>query len=241
MEITPETRIGAIAAYDYRTASVYEAHHIDFCSRGDRSISEAAKDHHLLPDILIRELKRAIASTDNIYANFSYWPIDVLANHIEKKHHRYIRETAPGLQNGLYVASTLFGNLHPELVRMHELFSEAVLDLTLHMKKEEEVLFPYICKMAMARQENKRVENACPVLLQQLINEYAKEHEQEVDVFVHLSLLGRNLQLVKESEHHCRQILTQTTAFENDLRLHTHLENNILFPKAVEMENVCSY
>lgn len=238
MEITKETRIGAIAAYDYRTSAVFEQHQINFCSAGGQTILEVCINKGLSPGKLINDLKTAIASRERIHANFNYWPIDLLADYIEKKHHRYAAEKVPHILNGLYMIADLCGHSYPRLKDMHAMFGEAGRELQQHMKKEEEMLFPYIRKIALSRQENRRLEDRPCLSLEKPVNEFLKEHELEMNAFSQISGMAGEIQPLSADNVLFGTLLMQLKEFEADLCLHTHLENNILFPKALEMENV---
>lgn len=233
MEITQESKIGTIAAHDYRTTSVFGHYHINFCSQGSLKIHEVCVTKGISPETLIHDLKTTMNLGEGIHTNFNYWPLEVLADYVEKKHHSYFIEKVPLILNQLYIAADLFGEYYPPLIKMYKLFYESTSGLKQHMKKEEEFLFPYVRKIAASRQENKPMESIEDLSLEQTLNDFTKEHEKEMDAFSQLSDLTNDI----ENEILFRNLYAQLKEFEADLYLHTHLENNILFPKAVEMEN----
>ncbi len=235
MDINKETRIGSIAAYDYRTVAVYRKYNIDFCCRGESTIAEVCKKTDLHADALIRELKDVMALEERAYANFNYWPVDLLTDYIEKKHHRYARERTLLIRKDFYILNDLCAN--SGLTGMNECFCKVSDELEMHMKKEEDLLFPHIREIAMARQENRPLENSQYASLDQPIAEFFGDHVFELNAISRLSKQIQNATCPPQYESRLKNVSELLVEFESDLYLHTHLENNILFPKALEMDN----
>ncbi|MBL7933983.1 MAG: DUF542 domain-containing protein [Bacteroidia bacterium] len=233
MEITKESKIGTIAAHDYRTSSVFERYNINFCNQGNLKIYEVCADQKISPETLIKELRVAMSSRDEMYSNFNYWPIDMLADYIEKQHHTFFIRNAPIVLNELYIAADLFGDYYPSLTKIYKLFYKVTSDLMPRMKKEEELLFPYIREMANSRKDNKPIENARDFSLERILNALTREDENKVYSASQLFNITDDI----ENKVLFRSLHGHLKEFEDDLRLHAHLENNILLPKAMEMEN----
>lgn len=190
MEITEQTKIGSLVAYDYRIAWVFDYYDIDFASKGRGSISEVCESSHVLINLLMKDLKKALENDGDKYTNFNYWPIDLLTDYIEKRHHRYAFEKIPIIKNELYISSDLCSKEHPELIRVNELFNEAAQELTKPMQKEEELLFPHIRKMALAKQENKRIEDARLSSIENPVKTFLLDHELETSRFKQITGLA---------------------------------------------------
>ena len=137
-----EENIGELVAKDYRTATVFKKNKIDFCCNGNRTINEAAEAKKINKQKLSSELNEILASNDQAEVNVNDWPLDLLADYVTKKHHRYIREKTPILLQFLEKLCRVHGGRHPELLEIAELFSESANDLEEHLQKEEKVLFP---------------------------------------------------------------------------------------------------
>lgn len=231
MSITQETIVGELVARDYRTASVFKEHGIDFCCNGNRTIQEACDKKHVETDMLIANLLQASAYSGNTNIDYQSWPLDLLADYIEKKHHRYvknrIREITPFLQK----VARVHGERHPELLQVEYLFAASAADLTEHLQKEEQILFPYIRKIITegpGRPAFGTVENPISVMVE--------EHSNEGERFSKIAALTNNYTPPEDACNTYHVTLSLLKEFEEDLHLHIHLENNILFPKTIEME-----
>lgn len=101
MEKIMERTIGQIVADDYRSAPVFEKFGIDFCCNGNRSIEEACEQKKLDSRELTKALETALAQTTTVTTDYKSWPLDLLADYIEKKHHRYVEARIPVISNTL--------------------------------------------------------------------------------------------------------------------------------------------
>src|SRR5690606_22324524 len=118
MEQTMEKTVGQIVAEDYRTAQVFKNHKIDFCCKGNRSIQEVAEKNNLDAEVLLKELEEVQQQSQGEYTNFESWSLDLLADYIEKKHHRYVEERIPVLKQYLDKLCKVHGQRHPELLEI---------------------------------------------------------------------------------------------------------------------------
>ena len=153
MNFSKENIVGKVVALDYRTASVFKSHGIDFCCKGNRSISDVCEKNNLNADIMVEELNQTTQLSAEGINNFETWDLDLLADYIEKKHHRYVEKKIPELKAYLSKIAKVHGLRHPELIEIEDLFIASADNLTAHMKKEELILFPYVRTIA-AHQNN---------------------------------------------------------------------------------------
>lgn len=238
MNITTQNIIGELVAQDYRTATVFKDYGIDFCCKGNRSIAEACEDRNLDPGSLIQNLEQVTQTDSGSSAGYQSWPLDLLADYIEKKHHRYAEEKTQEIQPYLDKICSVHGNHHPELLEISGLFTAAAGELAMHMKKEELVLFPFIRKMVKAKQDDIRIERPHFGTIQNPIQVMMNEHTAEGDRFRKIEELSNNYTPPQDACPTYRATFASLKAFEEDLHLHIHLENNILFPKAMELERI---
>ena len=152
MDINQQTIVGELVAKDYRTAAVFKNKGIDFCCNGNRTIEEACDKKKVDADKLIETLQNVMVQTNTAATDYNTWPLDLLADYVEKKHHRYVREKVMEITPFLFKVRKVHGEHHPELVEIETLFIECAEELTAHMMKEERVLFPLIRKMVTARE-----------------------------------------------------------------------------------------
>lgn len=232
---TTEKTIGEIVAEDFRAASVFKKYNIDFCCKGNRSIDEACETKKINPEDVYRELDN-LQNKNTEGIDFNSWPLDLLADYVEKTHHRYIEEKTPVLLQFLNKISKVHGDRHPELLEVYELFEESAQDLGAHLKKEELILFPFIKKMMNAQREGKAMENPQFGTVENPVVMMKHEHTVEGDRFAKIAELTNNYQFPDDACSTYQVTFKMLEDFENDLHKHIHLENNILFPKAVELE-----
>ncbi|AHF15282.1 iron-sulfur cluster repair di-iron protein [Niabella soli] len=231
MNITPQTIIGALVAQDYRTAPVFKNYGIDFCCKGNRTIAEACEKKRIALDPLIDTLNNAAQTVSASTPDFNAWPPDLLADYIEKKHHRYISSRTPEIIPFLNKLARVHGDLHPELIELDQLFNESAWDLAAHLKNEEQILFPYIRKMV----ESGRA-TAPFGTVQHPIEVMLYEHNNEGERFRKMAALTNNYTPPEGACNTYKATFSLLKEFEEDLHLHIHLENNILFPKALLLE-----
>ncbi len=136
--------IGEIVAENYRTATVFNNYKIDFCCNGNVQFDEACRKKNIDSDKLLNEVKTILNATADSSLDYQNWQIDLLANHIEAKHHSYIVNKTPELITFLNKLCNVHGTNHPELFQVREMFSASAGELAKHMKKEELILFPYV-------------------------------------------------------------------------------------------------
>lgn len=234
MNFVKENIVGEVVAKDYRTASVFKSHRIDFCCKGNRSINEVCEKNNLNTDALLDELNQAAQSSSESTSDFQSWDMDLLADYIEKKHHRYVEKKIPELNAFLNKISKVHGEHHPELLEIEALFAASAHELLAHMHKEETILFPYIRKMAT--DENSQSPPFGTV--QNPIEMMMKEHDTEGERFRKIAGLSDNYNPPQDACTTYRVAFSMLQEFEDDLHKHIHLENNILFPKAIEAEKI---
>jgi len=231
-----EKTVGQMVADDYRTAQVFRNHKIDFCCKGDRSIQEVAERNNLDIELLLKEIAGVQAqNTDNL-TDFKSWSPDLLADYIEKKHHRYVEEQIPVLKGYLNKLCKVHGQSHPELHMINEQFNLSAAHLSMHMKKEELVLFPWVRKMVEAQKQ--QISPGVPFFdtVNHPIQMMLREHEDEGERFRLISSLSNDYNPPEDACNTYRVTFSLLREFEEDLHQHIHLENNILFPKAELLE-----
>jgi regulator of cell morphogenesis and NO signaling len=237
MKTTESPSVGSFVANDYRTATVFQKYGIDFCCKGGRSIEEVCENKKINPDELLSELSDVSNMESNQVVDFKSWPLDLLADYIEKQHHSYVEKSIPPLNQFLDKLCKVHGSNHPELFEIRDEFLASSQELTAHMKKEELVLFPYIRKMVHSKSNNEQFSSPAFGTVQNPINMMMQEHEVEGERFRKIAELTDNYNPPADACTTYRVAFSLLKEFESDLHLHIHLENNILFPKSMEMEN----
>ncbi|MCC6483509.1 MAG: iron-sulfur cluster repair di-iron protein [Armatimonadetes bacterium] len=233
MNITPQSNVGQIVAENYRYAGVFRAAGIDFCCKGNHSIQHACEQSNLNVDDLIAQLKEVEATpAQTEEQDYNSWPLDLLADYIEKTHHRYVRHRIEEITPYLDKIMRVHGGRHPELVDINELFSESAKELVEHMDKEESGLFPQIRKLVDSKKGSAQDSSSVEVPIASMHH----DHDAVGERFHKMSVLSDKYTPPPDACNTYMVTYSLLKEFEDDLFRHIHLENNILFPKSIVLE-----
>ncbi len=236
MENTSELTVGQYVAQDYRTAQVFRKYGIDFCCGGGVSLEKACAKKDITADELRAELV-ALASTGTQSDNYNSWKLDFLADYIVNTHHEYVKNKLPELNFYTNKVARVHGDRHPELFEILRLFLDIEAEMTSHMAKEEQILFPYIKQLAQAKQHGDGIEVPHFGSVRYPIEMMEHEHDSAGRIMEEIQTLTNNFEPPADACTTYRVMFQNLQAFQDDLHKHVHLENNILFPKALEIEN----
>lgn len=223
--------VGKIVAKDYRKAMVFKSHGVDFCCGGGISIESAIEDKDVSLNTIIEELEK-IDLLETVEADYENWPTKRLVEHIIEAHHRYVERTIAQLTPMLAKVEMVHGEWRPELTEINRLYLELSQELLMHMKKEEQILFPAILTLddACATGAN------CFGSVQNPITMMEHEHDIAGDLMKKINELTDGYTLPKGACATYTVVYSVLKEFEADLFTHIHLENNILFPRAIKLE-----
>lgn len=228
--------IGDLVAKDFRKAQVFKKLGIDFCCGGKKTLAEVCEKKGIDVNKVEAELAAVEKDTSATAQNFQNWSLDFLSTYIINNHHNYVRESIPFLLEISQKVARVHGDRHPELIEVAQAFADVARDLSLHLMKEENILFPYITEMVNA----KNVGQPLPVsqfgAVANPVNVMEMEHEGAGEDLSEIRRLTNNYQLPEDACTSYRILYQKLEEFENDLHQHVHLENNILFPKALKLE-----
>lgn len=234
---TTETTVREIAVGNPATIRVFETLGIDYCCGGKRSLSEACERAGVpmahVQELLANAGKNAQADSGNPWNEV---PLKVLTGHIVAKHHAYVRQETPRLEGLLRKVISRHGAAHPEVRQIEDLFLAMAEGLNTHMLKEEEVLFPYIVKMEAAAVAGETAEPAFFGPVTGPIANMMADHDDAGALLGRIRELSGNFTPPAGSCPTYCGLYQGLEEFERDLHRHVHLENNILFPRAVQME-----
>ncbi|HCY41554.1 MAG TPA: iron-sulfur cluster repair di-iron protein [Prolixibacteraceae bacterium] len=219
--------IGQIVADDYRAAAIFKQAGIDFCCGGNKSIELACSEKNLDAGKLTAELKELKLSSPGQHQDFNNWELGFLSDYIMNTHHKYVVKTLPELMFYTQKIADVHGENHSELLEVASLFSEINRELTQHLKQEEEVLFPAIKEVTKSN---------TPETKATIISEISRmngEHEFAGGAMDKINEITNGYALPHDACNTYRVAFKLLEEFEDDLHTHVHLENNILFPKAL--------
>jgi len=236
MKTLEKMTVGEYVADDFRTAALFSKYGIDFCCKGNKTLEEVCEKKDLNLEVIESELVAIIESKNNNGIDFKSWPIDLLVDYIEKTHHRYVAKKTPVILQYLDKLCKVHGEKHPELFEINSLFTIGAGVLAQHMKKEELILFPFIKKMHKALDEKTTMEQPHFGTVTNPIAMMMDEHENEGERFRRISTLTNNYTPPTDACNTYKVAFSMLQEFEQDLHQHIHLENNILFLKAAQLE-----
>jgi regulator of cell morphogenesis and NO signaling len=224
--------VGDIVARDFRRAAVFGTFSIDFCCGGRRSLADACRTAAVDPAVVLRALD-ALPPPATYDDDVTRWPVDRLIDHILSAHHAYVRSAMPTIARYLAKLRDVHGARHPELARIATIFGQVSGDLDQHMFKEEQILFPYVRELVGQRggvgvSPFGTVEN--PIRMMEC------EHREAADALRLIRELTNGYTPPADGCTTYRVCMAELGHFERDLHRHVHLENNVLFPRAVELE-----
>ncbi len=213
-----------------RRSRVFEELGIDYCCGGGKPLAEACRDKGLVTETVIESLLRQPAGEDQ--CNWADASLTELANHIEATHHAYLRSEIPHLSGLTAKVAEVHGPRHAELADVVNVFAGLTAELEAHMMKEEQILFPLIRELerAAARPTFHCGSIANPIR----VMEY--EHDQAGDALARLRQLTNGYACPPDACNSWRAMCDGLRRFEADLHEHIHKENNILFPRAMQLE-----
>ena len=228
--------IGDLVAKDYRRAQVFKKYGIDFCCGGKKTVSEVCAKKGIDQAELENDLAAAEQQPADSEHDFKKWDIGFLSDYIINTHHQYVKDNTSFILELAQKVARVHGANHPELIRVADIFGRVSNDLTLHMMKEEKVLFPRIKELAYYKRIGAAIPAADFGLVSTPIQVMESEHEQAGEGFDEIRTLTANYQLPPDACRSHTILFKKLEEYEDDLHRHVHLENNILFPRAIETE-----
>jgi len=227
--------IGEIAAKDLRKAAVFKKYGIDFCCGGKKTVNEVCAEKGLDVTTLEQELRQAVNTQHIRPSAFNEWSLDFLSDYIVNAHHGYVKKSLPDLRGYALKVAQVHGHHHPELVTIHKLVEEINAELSDHMMKEEQILFPYIKTLVEAEKGNGTMKSAHFGSIKNPISMMEMEHETVGKLLEEIRMLSYQYILPEDACASYSLLYNMLQDFESDLHIHIHLENNILFPKAADL------
>lgn len=227
--------VGSIAAKDYRKAEVFKKFGIDFCCGGDKSLKAASEEAGISEELLKAELDKADTYTTTASQDYDQWDLDFLSDFIKNTHHKYVKESAPVLTGLAEKVALAHGTEQPELFDLAKRVKGLMDDLLDHVVKEETLVFPRIKAMVNSGVESSQANSA--ESLDTTIKLMHEEHDHAGDDLRYMRKITNDYTLPAGACNSYTYLFEKLKEFENDLFLHIHLENNILFPKSTALES----
>lgn len=227
--------LAQIVNNNYRAANVFEKYHLDFCCKGKRSLQQACAESEIKVEDILSELEKTKkGNNDKEYVNYDNLSLSKLADYIVTTHHEYVKKEMPVITMYLQKVAAKHGDRHPEMLKVFELFMAVKEEMEHHMQKEEMVLFPRIKELERQLSSGNHPQISISYL-KAPINMMEQEHDHAGAALAEIRLLTADYNPPADACTTYRLSYAALEAFELNLHFHVHLENNILFNKAMRI------
>lgn len=228
--------IGELVSQDWRRAEIFKKYGIDYCCGGKRTVADACKTKGINPALVEADLEQLESSPSDTRHDYSRWELDFLADYIVNNHHRYVTGAIPFIDELSKKVARVHGDNHPELWEIARHTQAVINELNRHMPKEEIILFPYIKEMVQAKKNITPLSTPPFGTIVNPIRMMEEEHTSAGSALEAIAELSNRFTPPADACMSFSVLFAKLQEFQQDLHQHIHLENNILFPKAIRLE-----
>lgn len=228
--------LGEIVSRDARAAGIFDRAGLDYCCHGHETLAEAAAARGLPVHELVADLEALGPLDPRDQAAAEWTDLDELTGHIVRRHHGYVRDISPIIAAWLEKLVARHGQRHPELREIRRTFAELTDEMRTHMAKEENMLFPFVDALAAAARSRGRLPAGPFGTVVNPIRVMEDDHRQAGDAVARVRVLTNDYTPPDDACATYRLCYAELATYESDLHRHVHLENHVLFPRAVELE-----
>lgn len=233
--LSPDQSVGAWVTADYRLAALFERNGIDFCCGGDKPLAQACAEQGVDLETLLAETRQVTAAA-NGGEQYDQWALDFLADYIVNQFHNPGRQIMPQIADYAATVAAVHGAAHPETVAIAELWPRVQGEMGMHTQREELLVFPYIKRLARSQEEGTAPKPLPSGALADLIDTLEEEHDATGDELAEIARLSGGHTPPADACTTYRTLYALLAQFDAATKKHVHLENNILFPKAIRLE-----
>lgn len=219
-------------------AAVLQRFEIDLCSSANQSLAETCKRLQLSTEQVLDKLAAAEAEQNGAPpADPNSMSLEKLVQYIVRRHHHVVRQELPPLAALAHKLAVKHGENAPELVEVDRLMDELQGEMIAHIEKEENVLFPYVVHLDQNLELARPIASACFKRISQPVRMMMNDHETALRIFAELRTFTKEFTPPDWACANHISFHTRLYAFEKDVKQHIHLEDDVLFPRAVELES----
>ena len=233
--IDSTSTLRSIALEQPATIPVFERYHLDYCCGGRRPLDEACAEKGIAASEVLAALAEATEKARPAEDLSRATPTELI-RHIIERHHAYIRGEVPHLQSMAERVATKHGPAHPEVALLRRNLTQLADEILFHLDKEERILFPYIQGLQQGRENHAAPPSGCFGTVENPIRAMIHEHEGAATLLAEMRAVTHGFVPWPDACPTTVGLYHGLDAFERDLHRHVHLENNLLFPKALELE-----
>jgi regulator of cell morphogenesis and NO signaling len=237
MQLAQDTTVAEMAASSLAAVRVFEKFGIDYCCGGKRPLADVCREKGYDPALVRRELDTALAAAPAPERDWDAAPLGELIEHILNTHHEYLRRELPALQARLDKVYRVYNERYgPTLLGLPAVFASLRTELEMHMRKEEMILFPAIAASEAAVSTRRPLPPTPFGSVANPIHMMEVEHQSAGNALARIREITDEFQLPEYACVTYRALMSGLDELERDLHMHIHLENNILFPRAQQLE-----
>lgn len=236
MNFSTETRVQEIALSNPGARRVLEDAGVDYCCGGGKSLEDACLRAGVMADEILQRLRQTNERAGPEATECTCASLSDLTRHVRERHHQYVRDSIPRVRALLAKIREKHGAKHPEIGEIEKLFGDVAREMTAHMQKEEQILFPYIDALERSAGGNGSLEPPFFQTVRNPIHAMMEEHDSAGELVRKIRKASNDYKAPAGTCTSYQATYQELQHFEEDLHLHVHLENNILFPRAVELE-----
>lgn len=233
-ELTKNVTVGSLVADDFDRAEVFENLGIDYCCHGNDTLEEACAKKGLSPDDVMARLDNK--KSEGGAPDFASWPLDLLVDYVLKKHHRSFHQHHEELLQLVQKVDSVHGSHHPELHDVRKAVEESFIELDSHFAKEEQILFPQFYELFQAREEGRDPSPFHCGSVAFPIRQMMLEHDATGDIWNRIAELTENFTTPSDGCASYRMMNRKLYTFFKDLKEHVTLENQLIFPGFIKLE-----
>jgi len=228
-----------IVTQDYRTSNVFLKYNIDYCCNGKFTLKNACEEKGLDVQEVKKQLNQSIRNINTSNSlDFNDWPVDFLIDYIEYVHHHYLRNNLSAVQELLDKIVIMQQRNYSNLRELRDWFVGLTKDILPHLEQEEKIIFPYIKQIAHAYQSKESYASLLVRTLRKPVENIMHHEDEKLAQYLHrFRKLTNHYSIPLHAGVAYRTCMSKLSELDNDLTQHIHLENNILFPKAISMEH----
>lgn len=233
-----EMKVKDIVTENFRAASLFESFSIDYCCNGNQLLKEALEKNKISSNKFAVELNKVNQSTETETPRYNDWDLIFLTQYIINNHHSYVKNAIPRITELLQKVQTAHGSKYSYIADVQNVFNQVAEEMISHMMKEERILFPLIKYLTETQIFNEKPKTGGFGTIKNPIRQMEAEHVSAGGAMESIRTLTNNYTLPKDACTTFQVTYKELDEFEKDLHKHVHLENNILFPRAIELEEL---
>jgi regulator of cell morphogenesis and NO signaling len=229
-------KVKDVVTENFHAAELFEKLGIDFCCNGNRPLQEALDEKQISEAKFFEELNKVNISISSDNQRYAEWELNFLAQYIVNNHHTYVKNAIPEITAHLQKVYNAHANKYPYIAEVQNTFALVAEEMISHMMKEERILFPLIKYLTETQKFNEKPKTGGFGTIKNPIRQMEAEHVSAGGAMEKIRTLTNNYSLPEDACTTFQVTYKELDEFEKDLHKHVHLENNILFPRAIELE-----